>query len=75
MWREDPARDALPGCCHTQRPLPDARGLSTGAKTAEGIERIQRAKTKHGRRSQRAKAERAKYRDLMRACREMLAGL
>jgi hypothetical protein len=50
-------------------------GLSTGAKTAEGIERIRRAVTKHGKYSKRAKAERAEYRELLRACREMLAGL
>jgi hypothetical protein len=36
-------------------------GLSTGAKTAEGIERIRRARTIHGRFSKRAKAERAAY--------------
>ena len=50
-------------------------GLSTGPKTPEGIERIRRAKTKHGRRSKRAKAERASYRDLLRACRELLTVL
>src|SRR5271169_48675 len=50
-------------------------GLSTGPKTAEGIERIRRAVTKHGRYSKRIKAERAEYRELLRACREMLAGL
>jgi hypothetical protein len=46
-----------------------------GPKTAEGIERIRRAATKHGRYSKRAKAEPAEYRNLMRACRDMLAGL
>ena len=50
-------------------------GLSTGPKTAEGIERIRRAVTKHGNYSKRAKTERAEYRELLRACREMLAGL
>ena len=50
-------------------------GLSTGPKTAEGIERIRRAVTKHGNYSKRAKAELAQYRALLRACREMLAGL
>jgi len=34
-------------------------GLSTGPKTAEGIERVRRAVTKHGRYSVGAKAERA----------------
>ena len=46
-----------------------------GPKTAEGIERIRRAVTKHGNYSKRAKAERAEYRKLVRACREMLAAL
>jgi hypothetical protein len=50
-------------------------GLSTGPKTAEGIERIRRAVTKHGKYSKRAKAELAEYRALLRICREMLAGL
>ena len=50
-------------------------GLSTGAKTAEGIERIRRAVTKHGRYSNQAKAERAEYRALLRDCRQMLADL
>jgi len=50
-------------------------GLSTGPKTAEGIERIRRAVTKHGRCSQAAKAKRAEYRNLLRDCREMLSGL
>jgi len=50
-------------------------GLSTGSKTAEGIERIRQAVTKHGRYSQRAKTERAVYRNLLRACRDMLTDL
>ena len=50
-------------------------GLSTGPKTAAGLERARRARTKHGRRTQRAKAERAQYRELLRACRETLAAL
>ena len=50
-------------------------GLSTGPKTAEGIARIRRAVTKHGNYSKRTKAERAEYRELLRSCREMLAGL
>src|SRR5215831_18145393 len=41
-------------------------GLSTGPKTAEGIERIRRAVTKHGRYSAEAKAERRYYRELLR---------
>ncbi len=41
-------------------------GLSTGAKTAEGIERIRRAQLKHGRYSKQAKAERAEARRLTR---------
>jgi hypothetical protein len=50
-------------------------GLSTGAKTAEGIERIRQAVTKHGRYSKRAREERAEYRDLLRQFRQMLATL
>jgi hypothetical protein len=50
-------------------------GLSTGLKTAEGIERIRRAQLKHSRYTKQAKADRAKYRELWRACRDMLAGL
>ena len=47
-------------------------GLSTGPKTAEGIERMRRAVTKHGRYTQKAKAERAFFRRLVRDCRELL---
>jgi hypothetical protein len=50
-------------------------GLSTGARTAEGIERIRRAVTKHGRYSKRARAEREQYRELFRQFRQMLAAL
>jgi hypothetical protein len=39
-------------------------GLSPGPKTAESIERIRRAVTKHGNYSNRAKEERAEYRGL-----------
>ena len=48
-------------------------GLSTGPRTTEGIERIRRAVMKHGHYSQRAKAERAAYRRLLRDCRDLLA--
>ena len=37
-------------------------GLSTGPKTAEGLERIRQSKTKHGLYSQRFKAQRARGR-------------
>jgi hypothetical protein len=50
-------------------------GLSTGARTAEGIERIRQAVTKHGRYSKRARAEREHYRKLLWQCRETLAGI
>jgi hypothetical protein len=36
---------------------------------------IKQAVTKHGRYTKQAKAERAEYRELLRACRDMLAGL
>lgn len=50
-------------------------GLSTGAKTAEGIERIRQAVTKHGRYSGRAQAERRLFHQLLRESRDLLAGL
>lgn len=50
-------------------------GLSTGAKTAKGMERIRRAVTKHGRYSAAAKAERRYIRELIAASRAMLKGV
>ena len=50
-------------------------GLSTGPKTAEGIERIRRAATKHGRYSYAAKLERLLLRRLLREGRETLQRL
>ena len=47
-------------------------GLSTGAKSAEGIERIRRAVTKHGRYSQKAIAERRYVRTLLKEFRATL---
>jgi hypothetical protein len=47
-------------------------GLSTGPSTAEGIERIRRAKTKHGQYSAAAIAERRRFREAFRDCREVL---
>src|ERR1700683_834533 len=47
-------------------------GLSTGARTAEGTERIRRAVTKHGRYSKSAKEERRNWRTLMRQARALL---
>ena len=49
-------------------------GLSTGPKTADGIERIRRAVTKHGYYSKVAREERRYYRALLRECRATLAG-
>jgi hypothetical protein len=49
-------------------------GLSTGPKTAEGIERIRRAKTKHGLYSAAAIAERQRFRESFRDCREVIFG-
>lgn len=48
-------------------------GLSTGARTAEGIERIRRANTKHGRYAECAIAERKQISDLFRQCRSTIA--
>jgi hypothetical protein len=50
-------------------------GRSTGAKTAEGRERIRKVVTRHGYYSAPANAERAHYRALLQRCREMLANL
>jgi hypothetical protein len=50
-------------------------GLSTGAKTPAGIERIRQSVTKHGRYSQQAREERGHYRNLLQQCRETLAAL
>lgn len=50
-------------------------GLSTGPKTADGIERIRRAVTKHGYYSKAAKDERRRGRMELRALREAIATL
>src|ERR1022692_1801106 len=50
-------------------------GLSTGPKTAAGIERIRRAVTKHGRYSKTAREERRQGRAELRALREAIAVL
>lgn len=50
-------------------------GKSTGPKTAEGIDRIRRALTKHGKYSEAAKNERRRYRELIRHARETLKSL
>ena len=47
-------------------------GLSTGPRTAEGIERIRLALTKHGRYSQAALAERRQVQALLRDAWETL---
>ena len=47
-------------------------GLSTGPKTAEGIERIRQAVTKHGRYSKQARQERDDYRSLLDRCQQTL---
>jgi hypothetical protein len=47
-------------------------GLSTGPKTAKGIERIRRAVTKHGRYSENARGERSQNRALLKYWIQML---
>jgi hypothetical protein len=47
-------------------------GMSTGAKTPEGIERIRAARTKHGRYSAASIARRRAARRAIRAIRELL---
>jgi hypothetical protein len=49
--------------------------LSTGPKTPEGIERIRRAVTKHGRYTAVAKAEQREYCELLKRCRVTLADI
>lgn len=48
-------------------------GRSTGPKTADGVERIRRAVTKHGKYSEASKAERRHIRLLIKECRAALA--
>lgn len=50
-------------------------GLSTGPRTPEGIERIRRANTKHGRYTMSAKAERSSAQKLIEQCRAALREL
>jgi hypothetical protein len=49
--------------------------LSTGPKTAEGIERIRWARLKHGHYTAEAVAERRYYRELLKESRATLAEL
>jgi hypothetical protein len=50
-------------------------GLSTGAKTPEGIERIRKAVTKHGMYSRGAKQERESFLRLLAGCQQNLGKL
>ena len=50
-------------------------GGSTGPKTADGIERIRRASTTHGRRTQAAQQERRHVRLLVKEARALLTRL
>ena len=50
-------------------------GKSSGPRTPEGIERIRKARTKHGRYSAKAKAERRAYRQLVKEARELLSAI
>ena len=47
-------------------------GLSTGPKTAEGIERIRRGRLKHGWYSKEAMTERAQHRALLGSLRDLI---
>jgi hypothetical protein len=63
-------------CCQCPA-MPNGRcrlhgGLSTGPLTPEGIERIRRAVTKHGRYTQAAKEQRRQVRNLLREARAHL---
>ena len=50
-------------------------GLSTGPKTQAGIDRCQRAATKHGRYSREARIERRRLPDVIEECRAALRRL
>ena len=50
-------------------------GLSTGPKTAEGIQRIRRAVTKHGGYTAAAKTELKLFRELIKECRTTIRKL
>jgi hypothetical protein len=50
-------------------------GMSTGAKTAEGIERIRKARTKHGRYSAAAIAQRRAARQTLRELRALMGAV
>jgi hypothetical protein len=50
-------------------------GLSTGPRTAAGIERIRLALTKHGRYSQKAREERRRLQSLIRDARALLKAI
>ena len=50
-------------------------GMSTGAKTPEGLERMRLANTKHGRYSKQAMAEQRLYRLLLRESRQLLSAI
>lgn len=47
-------------------------GMSTGPKTAEGIERIRQARLKHGRYSAKGREERRLLRSVLGQCRDTL---
>jgi hypothetical protein len=47
-------------------------GASTGARTLDGIERIRKAVSKHGRYSEAARVERLRYRKLVSDFKRML---
>ena len=46
-------------------------GLSTGPRTAEGLARSKRARWKHGLYSAEAREEMARFRELLRECKEL----
>ena len=73
--RKDSSGNALPGSGDAQRALSDARRWKHGPKTADGIERIRRASTTHGRRTQAAQQERRHVRLLVKEARALLTRL
>jgi hypothetical protein len=72
VWRQKSAWHGLWLASHAKRTLQATRRIEYRDKTAEGIERIRHAKTKHGLYSAAAIAERKRFRDLFKGCRDVL---
>ena len=72
MRGKDPSGDELPRAGDAQWTLPDDGGLSTGPRTANGLERSRKARYVHGRYSAERRAEQREARRQWRALRALL---